>query len=107
MPLYCSFKLIRKRGTCTNMGIYRMNQSQPNITSHIQSYCDGGIASSHVTFRLFILNYPPPNSRLALGGLLKLNGLRGGERDADSRCIITLLVSLLCFFRKTSDLYTF
>ncbi len=31
-------------------GIYCMNQSQSNITSHIQSYCDGGIASSHVTF---------------------------------------------------------
>ncbi len=24
-------------------GIYRMNQSQPNISSHIQSYHDGGI----------------------------------------------------------------
>ncbi len=30
--------------------IYRMNQSQPNITSHVQSYRDGGITSSHVTF---------------------------------------------------------
>ncbi len=27
-----------------------MNQSQPNITSHIQSYRDGGIASSHMTY---------------------------------------------------------
>ncbi len=35
----------QKRG-----GIYRMNQSQPIITSHVQSYRDGGVASSHVTF---------------------------------------------------------
>ncbi len=68
-----------------------MNQSQLTITSHIQSYCDGGIASSHVT--------------LTLGGLLKLNGLRGGERDA-----VTLPAGVAvgqCFFREKSDLYTF
>ncbi len=27
-----------------------MKQSQQNITSHIQSYHDGGIASSHMSF---------------------------------------------------------
>ncbi len=32
-------------------------------------------------FPPFILNYPPPNPLHALGSLLKLNGLRGGERD--------------------------
>ncbi len=37
-------------------------------------------------FPPFILNYPPPNPPHALGGLLKLNGLRGGKRDADPRC---------------------
>ncbi len=39
------------------------------------------------------------------GGLLKLNGLRGGERDA-----VTLPAGVAVgqyFFRKTSDLYTF
>ncbi len=34
-------------------------------------------------FLPFILNYPPPKSQNALGGVLKLNGLRGGEREAD------------------------
>ncbi len=29
-------------------GIYHMNHSQQNIASHIKSYRDGGIASSHV-----------------------------------------------------------
>ncbi len=52
---------------------------------------DWSIASSHVT--------------LTLEGLLKLNGLRGGERDA-----VTLPAGVAvgqCFFRETSDLYTF
>ncbi len=40
-------------------------------------------------FPPFILNYPPPNSLHALVGLLKLNGLRGGKRDADSHCNFT------------------
>ncbi len=45
MPLY-SFRLIRERGMRKNTrgGIYHMNQSQQNITSHIKSYCDGVIA---------------------------------------------------------------
>ncbi len=40
-------------------------------------------------FPPFILNYPPLNPPHALGGLLKLNGLRGGKTDADSRCNFT------------------
>lgn len=52
-----------------------MNQSQPNITSHIQSHRDRGIASYNVTLPPCILTYPPENSQHALEGLLKLNGL--------------------------------
>ncbi len=56
--LYCSFQTDVRRWNkhkqAQEVWIYRMNQSQPNITSHIQSYRNGGIASSHVTFtRLF------------------------------------------------------
>ncbi len=72
--------------TLTNTigNIYLMNQSQLIITSHIQSYRNRGIASSLMTFP-HSFSITPPNSRHTLEGLLKLNGLRGGERDADSR----------------------
>ncbi len=95
--------------TNTRGGINRMNQPQPIITSHIQSHHDGGIASSHVTFPPFILNYPPLNPPHALGGLLKLNGLRGGERDTDSRCNFSCWCCCWTMFlqKKTSDLYTY
>ncbi len=46
-----------------------MNQSQQNLTSHIQSY------------RIVFSELPPANSPHTLEGLLKLNGLRGGEND--------------------------
>ncbi len=52
--LYCSFQTDVRRWTkhkqAQEVWIDRMNQSQPNIISHIQSYRNGGIASSHVTF---------------------------------------------------------
>jgi len=51
-------------------------------------------------FPPFFLNYPPPNPLHALGGLLKLNGLRGGKRDADPRCNST------CWSLLDSVIYT-
>ncbi len=69
--------------------VYHINQSQLNITSHIQSYCDRGIASYHVTFpHSFSLTHQA-NSRHAVEGLLKLNGLWGGKRDTNSHCNFT------------------
>ncbi len=50
--------------------------------------------------------YTPEKSWHTLGGLLKLNGLRGGERTS----AVTLPAGVAvgqCFFRKTSGLYTF
>ncbi len=54
-----------------------MIQSQPNITSHITME-----ALPPLSWLSPILSYPPPNPPYALGGLLKLNGLRGNDRDA-------------------------
>ncbi len=88
---YCSFRLTKGR-------IYRINQSQPIITSHILLSRD---------FPPFILNYPPPKPlQTLLGGLLKLSGLRGGERDADSHCKLPASVCWTVFFRKCNDLCT-
>ncbi len=53
---------------------------EPIKAEHNQTHRDEGIASSHVTFL---------RSRHALQTLLKLNGLRRGERDADSHCNFT------------------
>ncbi len=93
--------------TLTNTigNIYLMNQSQLIITSHIQSYRNRGIASSLMTFP-HSFSITPPNSRHTLEGLLKLNGLRGGERDCRLTLELYLLVSLLDIV-KSVDLYTF
>ncbi len=55
--------------TNTRVGIYHINQSQPNITSHIQSYRDGGVASSHVTFPHSFLITPHQTHAILWGDL--------------------------------------
>ncbi len=101
-PLYCSFRLIRK--TWNAHEHKRQDLAHEPITAdHSHSHpiisrwrhcflsCD---------FLPFFLNYPPPNPLHALGVLLKLNGLRGGNRDADPRCNST------CWSLLDSVIYT-
>ncbi len=78
-PLYCSFRLICEYGACTNIrgGIYRMNQSQPIITSHIQSYRKA--LPPLMWLSPIHSQLPPTKPTVCFRGLLKLNGLRGGE----------------------------
>lgn len=50
------------------------------ITNCIKLQCNGAIASFHLTFPHSFSNYRPPITTNGLGGLLKLNRLRGGKR---------------------------
>ncbi len=77
MPLYCSFRRISGEG--------RKDVSHDPITAeHNQWY---PIIWRHCLlsrdFPPFFLSYPPPNTPHSLGGLLKLNGLKGAD---DPRC---------------------
>ncbi len=71
--------------TNTRGGIYRMNQSQPSITSHAHYIT---VEALPLVWLSPIHSQLPP-TKLALGCLLKLNGLRGGKKEVDSCCNFT------------------
>ncbi len=87
--------------TNTRDGIYH-SRTKPDISNYIAMI---GHASSHVTSPNSFLITPSANSPRALGGLLKLNGLRGGERDVLNPAGVAL-VSLEKHFLMLDLVYT-
>ncbi len=92
--LYCPFRLIHEHE--------RWDLSHEPITAdHNQSYpiisCWRHCLPSR-DFPPFILNYPPLNPAQALGGLLKLNGLRGGTTDSCCNFTCSFIHFLMFYF---------
>ncbi len=56
--------------------MYHMSQSKPNITSHIQSYCNGGFAFSRVTFS-YSFSIPPNKHTACFRGFVKTQQAQG------------------------------
>ncbi len=91
----------------TREGFYRMIQSQLKITSNFQSFHDGGIASSHVTFpHSFSITPPPPNKPMARYGVSVVNQWAEGRQASPVTLPVCVTVGQ-CYFIKTSDFYTF
>ncbi len=79
-----------------------MKQSQQNITSHIQSYHDGGIASSHMSFphsfsitpKVFVLQFFLSSNILKRHCLSYLLG--GNARSCRQNKIFMLMAYVIC-----------
>ncbi len=101
--LYCPFRLIHehKRRDLSHEPITAdHNQSYPIISRwrHCLPSRD---------FPPFILNYPPLNPAQALGGLLKLNGLRGVTTDSCCNFTCSFIHFLMFYFVILVLLYIF